>query len=234
MIKITNKINDLRLKINKIDKNIMSLILERMNLVKEVGTVKESTNTRIYVPEREASIFNSLSENSSLTPKEVQNLYTEIISTCRRLENTLSVALLKDSNSSLALKKILGEYVNPVYFSNFEKFITIQCDINYLLTPFSKDMIEGLKNYNWFIVNTISIGHESFFLLSKYKNDIFTNNQYFYFLSDTSLDNSSVKINENLYYSKITKSYQNKEEMDSFLNSYPNSFIQLVGSTVEI
>ena len=66
-----------------------------MNLVKEVGTVKESTNSRIYVPEREASIFNSLSENSSLTPKEIQNLYTEIISTCRRLENTLSVALFQ-------------------------------------------------------------------------------------------------------------------------------------------
>lgn len=205
-----------------------------MSLVHEVGTVKNETQSRVYVPEREARIFKNLSANSTLSPKEIQNLYTEIISSCRRLENIFSVALLKDSTGTLALKKIFGEYINPMYFSTFEKFITIESDIKYLLTPFSKEMIEALKNNNWFIINSIYLDHQEYFLLSKFKNQISSEDESSYFLSNISLDNQSLKLKEDLYFSIIKGSFKDEEKYNKFINNYPNSQIQLVGDTIEI
>lgn len=234
MIKITGEINNLRLKIDKIDKDIISLILERMNLVKNVGNIKNIDNSRVYVPEREALIFKNLSNFSSLSPKEIQSIYTEIISSCRRLENTISVAVLKNSSSLFALKKIFGEYVNPIYFSNFQKFISIDSNIKYMLISFSKDMIEAIKENNWFIINSVTIDNEKYFLLSKFPNTISIEGEMSFFLSNDYLNSYSIQIKENLFFTAIEGFFNNENKMKTLSNSYPNVFIQLVGSTVEI
>ena len=66
VIKITGDINKLREEIDKIDKKIVELILNRMNIVHQVGVTKSKDNSRIYVPEREVDIYKKLSDFSGL------------------------------------------------------------------------------------------------------------------------------------------------------------------------
>ena len=55
-------LEDLRLGINEIDSKLLTLLNERMDLVKKVGEVKHQTNTVIYRPEREKEIITRLSK----------------------------------------------------------------------------------------------------------------------------------------------------------------------------
>ena len=55
MSKIT--LNDLRKKIDQIDSRLLELLNERMDVVRQVGELKRSTNAIIFRPEREKAIL---------------------------------------------------------------------------------------------------------------------------------------------------------------------------------
>ncbi len=231
VIKITVNISDLRTKIDIIDQEIIRLLLKRVDVVHEVGSIKNTTQSRVYVPEREALIFNKLSELSGLTPKDVQSFYTEIISFCRKFESTLNVACIKDANSLLALKKIFGEFVNPIYFSNLNKFINIDSNINYVIVEFSKTLIDALKTSKWFIINTIYIDNQQLFLLSKFPNEIKTGKDISYFFSSSSINDSSLKVDENLFLSEI-EVFSTKENYKSIFEDLFNKIeLTYIGSS---
>jgi chorismate mutase/prephenate dehydratase len=89
-------LEDLRLGINEIDSKLLTLLNERMDLVKKVGEVKHQTNTVIYRPEREKEIITRLSKenNGLLNPKAIEAIFLEIFATARNIELPEKIAYM--------------------------------------------------------------------------------------------------------------------------------------------
>ena len=54
------ELNELRGKIDEIDDSVLKKLNERMELVKQIGKLKQTSGAPIYRPERERSIINRL------------------------------------------------------------------------------------------------------------------------------------------------------------------------------
>ena len=89
-------LDDLRVKIDSIDDTLLKLYNERMELVHQVGEVKNTTGAPIYRPEREQAILNRLkSQNSGkLTDAAIDALFLEMFAVARNLELPEGVAYL--------------------------------------------------------------------------------------------------------------------------------------------
>lgn len=222
VIKITKKINLLREKIDEIDKKILSLILEREKIVNEVGKEKHNSKTRIYVPERENNIFKKLSNFFPISFDEAKNLYTEIISFCRKKEDILTVYLLDSSFSILALKKFLGEYVEFKLFNSIDELFFETSKCNYIILPFSNELISFLKNSNFQIINSIIIENKIFFLLSTYYNTIENDEDNIYILSENKINDSSFK-SDDIFFSKIKRKKLNTLNLSYKIVGFSNN-----------
>lgn len=201
MVKITTNIKKLRENIDLIDSNILKLISNRIELVKKIGELKSTNGERIYLPEREYSIYRKLSSEFNIPSKDIKNFYTEIISFCRKYEKTIEVAIFKNNSSLLALKKILGEYTKPI-FVNFFKEIENN-SISYFLASISKEIIKSILNTNWFIINNTTIGNETYYLFSKFNNIYCCELDYTYVLSHTIFSKNYIKLDSNSYINII-------------------------------
>lgn len=91
-----NKIDTFRDSIDKIDKKIIDLLIERYYNVKEIGEIKKANNLPIYVPEREKQLLDKLEDyaNNRLDSKTLKAIYKEIISGAIKLEKKLKIAFL--------------------------------------------------------------------------------------------------------------------------------------------
>lgn len=58
-------INDLRSEIDKIDDEVLRRLNERMNFVRKIGELKQTSGSAIYRPERERAILNRLEGQDS-------------------------------------------------------------------------------------------------------------------------------------------------------------------------
>ena len=89
-------LDELRLKIDSIDDTLLKLYNERMELVHQVGELKNTTGAPIYRPEREKAILNRLkSQNSGkLTDAAIDALFLEMFAVARNLELPEGVAFL--------------------------------------------------------------------------------------------------------------------------------------------
>jgi len=89
-------LDDLRLKIDSIDDTLLKLYNDRMELVHQVGELKNTTGAPIYRPEREQSILNRLKDqnNGKLTDAAIDALFLEMFAVARNLELPEGVAYL--------------------------------------------------------------------------------------------------------------------------------------------
>ncbi len=89
-------LDELRVKIDTIDDTLLKLYNERMELVHQVGEVKNTTGAPIYRPEREQAILNRLkSQNKGkLTEIAIDALFLEMFAVARNLELPEAVAYL--------------------------------------------------------------------------------------------------------------------------------------------
>src|SRR5665648_14608 len=92
-------LDELRNKIDFIDDTLLKLYNERMDLVHQVGELKNTTGAPIYRPEREQSILNRLkSQNAKskgrLTDAAIDALFLEMFAVARNLELPEAVAYL--------------------------------------------------------------------------------------------------------------------------------------------
>jgi len=89
-------LDELRVKIDIIDDTLLELYNERMELVHQVGELKNTTGAPIYRPEREQSILNRLkSQNKGrLTDAAIDALFLEMFAVARNLELPEGVAYL--------------------------------------------------------------------------------------------------------------------------------------------
>jgi chorismate mutase/prephenate dehydratase len=91
---MSDKLLDLRARIDALDERLVKLLSARARLAQRVGAVKHGV--AVYRPEREAQVLRrvaSLTEGP-LSGSAVQQIYIEIMSACRALEDRMSVAYL--------------------------------------------------------------------------------------------------------------------------------------------
>lgn len=171
VVKITDKLSELRIKIDDIDDQIINLILKRSNLVSEVGELKKNTGGRIYVPEREANIFFNLSKISSLPIEMVKAIYIEIISGCRRLEKILTIGILNDSKSLVGIKNIFGTYVENKKYMDMDSLFKDENNLDYILVKISEKSLELIETLNMYVINITSIDGEVYLLIGRVLNN---------------------------------------------------------------
>ncbi len=95
------KLEELRKRIDEIDDKILELLNERMEVVHEVGKLKNQSGAPIYRPEREMEILKRLkSKNNGLLPdKAIDAIFLEIFAVSRNLERPERVAYLGPEGS---------------------------------------------------------------------------------------------------------------------------------------
>jgi chorismate mutase/prephenate dehydratase len=91
---MNDRLKHLRDSIDTLDEQILRLMNDRAEIARDIGTLKQ--NGDIYRPEREAQVLRRLQalNRGPLPAPAVARLFTEIMSACRALEDTFSVAFL--------------------------------------------------------------------------------------------------------------------------------------------
>ncbi|MFN8356493.1 MAG: chorismate mutase [Spirosomataceae bacterium] len=94
-------LEDLRNQIDQVDNQLLGLLNARMEVVKQVGELKRSTQTGIYRPEREKSIVDRLDKmsNGLLSREAIEAIFLEIFAVARNIELPERVAFLGPEGS---------------------------------------------------------------------------------------------------------------------------------------
>lgn len=94
------RLKALREQIDSIDDRLLELLEERMEIVKEIGTLKHRSGGSIYRPDREREILNRLNAKSNLlSPSAIEAIFLEIFAISRNLELPERVAYLGPEGS---------------------------------------------------------------------------------------------------------------------------------------
>ena len=142
-------LTELRNIIDNIDNSILELLVERMNIVDEVGQLKRSNNAVIYHPDREKEIIDRLASKftGKLTRGAIEAIYLEIFGVSRNLELPELIAYLGPMGSFThqAAESRFGaiaEYISlPTIKSVFESVET--CRAKYGVVPIENNQ-EGM------------------------------------------------------------------------------------------
>jgi len=172
-------LKDLRKKIDKIDNDILKLLNKRMEIVKKVGELKNSTNTPIYRPEREKEIIDRLTklsekENGILKKEHIEAIFLEIFAISRTLERSERIAFLGPigTYTHQAAEHKFGANAKYLPLLNIEavfKAVTHK-EAKYGVVPIENNTegvvgitLDSLKKYNVKIVSEICLDiHHSF------------------------------------------------------------------------
>ncbi|MRI83379.1 MAG: chloride transporter [Nitratiruptor sp.] len=94
-------LKELRQRIDAIDDQILQLLNERMEIVKEVGKLKNRTGAPIYRPERELEILQRLKAKNKgpLNESAIEAIFLEIFAVSRNLERPERVVYLGPEGS---------------------------------------------------------------------------------------------------------------------------------------
>lgn len=89
-------LDELRDKIDRVDQQILDLLLERARLAQEIGRIKADNERPAYAPAREAELLAALLSRdlSPLDTEAVASVFREMISACRALQTPPTVAYL--------------------------------------------------------------------------------------------------------------------------------------------
>ncbi len=79
-----NNLSSLRNKIDLLDDKIMSLLNERFTISKQIGIIKQKTNTAILNKKREQDILNKISCYQN--KKQITNVYNTILEESKKLQ----------------------------------------------------------------------------------------------------------------------------------------------------
>jgi chorismate mutase/prephenate dehydratase len=90
---MTDKLKDLRNRIDALDARLVKLLSARARLAQRIGTLKQGA---VYRPEREAQVLRRVAQLNPgpLSGRALARVFTEVMSACRALEDSLTVAYL--------------------------------------------------------------------------------------------------------------------------------------------
>lgn len=113
------ELEDLRVKIDEVDRRLIKTLNQRAKLVVRVGRVKRGTGVPIYAPHREAQVLSKVigmnaDAGGPLPGKTIEAIYRELMSGSFALERALRIGYLgpKGSYSHLASIKHFGASVD--------------------------------------------------------------------------------------------------------------------------
>ena len=97
-------LEEVRTKIDRIDRQLLQLLNERADLVHTVGEIKRKDDLDIYVPGRENQLLVKLAtlnreQNGRLTERAIRAIFREIMSAALALEDSLKIAYLGPAGS---------------------------------------------------------------------------------------------------------------------------------------
>lgn len=124
---LAKRLLPLRERIDDIDQQILALLNERAQVAQQVGDVKKDfdVDEPILKPEREAAILRRLqsANRGPFTDQAIAAVWSEIISTCRGLEEVPAVAYLgpEGSFSEQAAYEQFGHFIEPVRCASFDE-----------------------------------------------------------------------------------------------------------------
>lgn len=129
-----NPINDLRNKIDQIDKEIVNLILKRAEYAYEIGIHKKNQLIAIYNPEREKQIYENIKKyyNEYYSKHKTEHnypldalfyVYRELMSGMIRIEGGPKVAYLgpPGSFSHMAVQKKFGKSIEAIPYQSIRE-----------------------------------------------------------------------------------------------------------------
>ncbi len=147
-------LDELRVKINGIDSNLLELISQRAQMATEVARVKnkQSEDNDFYRPEREAQVLRKIIARNPgpLSAEEIARLFREIMSACLALEQTLNIAYLgpEGTFTQAAVLKHFGRSVKTAAISSINQvFREVESGAyQYGVVPI-ENSIEGVVNH---------------------------------------------------------------------------------------
>ena len=86
------EIEEIRSKLDKIDKELVRLIAERVALIPAIGEYKKKNNLPMHNPEREKQIFESkrkIAEELCVNPDLVEDIFKRLIRESYRIEEEI-------------------------------------------------------------------------------------------------------------------------------------------------
>ena len=100
-------IDTLRIEIDKLDSELLSIFNRRAQLALQIGRIKKTRSLPVYDPSREKKIFDRMRENNPgpLDNQAIVRLFERVIDESRRLERIMTA----DSNDSTASHQAGGE-----------------------------------------------------------------------------------------------------------------------------
>lgn len=90
---MTDKLKDIRSRIDVLDERLVKLLSARARLAQRIGSIKQGA---IYRPEREAQVLRRIAQlnRGPLPDGALARVFAEVMSACRALEDSLTVAYL--------------------------------------------------------------------------------------------------------------------------------------------
>jgi len=107
------EIEDFRLKIDELDRQLVRLISERARAAQEIGKLKRVTSLPIYEPKREHEIYENVRQANQgpLPDIELVHIYERIIDVMRALQKN-ELASQRAADSALNLGKPAPDSAN--------------------------------------------------------------------------------------------------------------------------
>ena len=116
---------DLRVQIDSIDQQLLSLLNQRAHVAEQVGEVKKREGTPFFRPDRVAQVIEKIQQRNQgpLKDPHVANIWREIMSACLALEAPQRVAVLGPAGTftEQAAMEYFGNAVEMVYCGSFDE-----------------------------------------------------------------------------------------------------------------
>jgi len=149
-----SRLDEIRTRIDEIDRRLLDLISERAALAAEVAEVKRAGSGKVtfYRPEREVQIIKAVkaANKGPLSGEEVARLFREIMSACLALEQRLDIAFLgpEGTFTQTAVHKHFGHSVSMLALATIDQvFHEVESGTcHYGVVPI-ENSIEGMINH---------------------------------------------------------------------------------------
>ncbi|WP_456480134.1 prephenate dehydratase [Nautilia sp.] len=181
-----NKLLELRKKIDIIDDELLRLLNRRMEIVRKVGELKNTSNSPVYRPEREKEIIKRLTklskeEGGILGYDEIEAIFLEIFAVSRTLERKERIAFLGPvgTYTHQAAEHRFGANAKYLPLLNIEAVFKAVAnkEAKYGVVPIENNTegvvgvtLDSLKKYDVKIVSEICMDiHHSF---ASFQNDV--------------------------------------------------------------
>jgi chorismate mutase/prephenate dehydratase len=122
---MTQNLQQLRVKIDSVDQQLLALLNQRASLAHEVGELKRIDGSPVFRPEREAQVIQDLqvANPGPLKGESIAHIWRQIMSACRALEAPQRVAYLGPAGtfSEQAAIQFFGSSIEHLQCSSFDE-----------------------------------------------------------------------------------------------------------------